>query len=74
MGKKIRMHTLVQPLEKYLCSVKVLAIITKKTLQLMYKTNYDPLTQHRSPFWLQKCWHPNKVCSHTAKKYLADTF
>lgn len=25
-------------------------------------------------FWLQKSWHPNKFCSHTAKKYLADTF
>ena len=40
----------------------------------MYKTNYDPLTQHRSPFWLHKSWHPSKLCSHTAKKYLANTF
>lgn len=67
------MYTLVQPQEKYLCNVKVLAIITKKTLLLVYKTNYDPLTQHKSSFWLQKIWHPNKFYSHTAKKYLGNT-
>lgn len=68
------MHTFVQPQEKYLCTAKVLAILTKKTLLLMYKTNYDPLTQHRSPFGSKKAGTQTSFVVTLPKKYLADTF